>query len=495
VTVEVTAPGFGKWTINGAPVRAGKNRLQLYVQLMPNDYTNNYVPPEERPPRDPNPAASENAVGDGAAVASSCSGYSSNHWPPPKIRVWRRLAGAAGVTVYNFKFYVKHSLRAGAEAVKNYAWYYVNNGSGWRAGVPPSGECYDVDDSTLYQGFDPDVSDPATDQAVNFAWSWLAKKSGVVFEGRHLQTLTGDLNEPCGAGANGAVMSQYGTQRCALDGLTWKQIVTTYYYPNAEFQFIKTDFSGDGCADVLYRKTDGTLHNYRGNCANGFIGTGQIGTGWGSPVNWVFGDGDFSGDGCPDVLYRKTDGTLHLYRGDCANGFIGTSQIGSGWGSPVDWIIGPGDFSGDGCADVIYRKTDGTLHNYRGNCSGGFIGTSQIGTGFDSPVNWIIGPGDFNGDGCADIIYRKTDGTLHTYRGNCANGFIGTIQIGTGWGSPVNWILGPGDFSGDGCIDIVYRKTDGTLHNYRGNCANGFIGTSQIGSGWGSPIDWILRED
>ncbi|MFC6558231.1 FG-GAP repeat domain-containing protein, partial [Nonomuraea cavernae] len=92
------------------------------------------------------------------------------------------------------------------------------------------------------------------------------------------------------------------------------------------------------------------------------------------------------------------------------------------------YVAGGGgrDFSGDGKADVIARNaTTKDLHLYRGNGSGGF----QSGTGEAFGHNWsafdiIFSPGDFTGDGKADIIARNTTTKdLHLYRGNGTGSF------------------------------------------------------------------------
>jgi hypothetical protein len=75
---------------------------------------------------------------------------------------------------------------------------------------------------------------------------------------------------------------------------------------------------------------------YRGNGAGGWV-TGSaepVGAGWQSFTALV-GGGDFSGDGKPDVLARTSDGSLLLYRGNGAGGWItgAGERIGSGWGS------------------------------------------------------------------------------------------------------------------------------------------------------------------
>ena len=45
----------------------------------------------------------------------------------------------------------------------------------------------------------------------------------------------------------------------------------------------------------------------------------------------VIGAGDMDGNGTPDVVARRADGTLSLYRGNGKGGWGAVSSIGSGW--------------------------------------------------------------------------------------------------------------------------------------------------------------------
>ncbi|GAA1266862.1 hypothetical protein GCM10009677_18990 [Sphaerisporangium rubeum] len=263
-----------------------------------------------------------------------------------------------------------------------------------------------------------------------------------------------------------------------------------------------TDFSGDGKADVLARNaTTKDLHLYRGNGSGGFqSGTGEnIGNNW-SAFDVLFSPGDFNGDGKADILARNaTTKDLHLYRGNGSGGFqSGTGEnIGNNW-SAFDVVFSPGDFNGDGKADVVARNaTTKDLHLYRGNGSGGF----QSGTGENIGNNWsafdkVFSAGDFNGDGKADILARNaTTKDLHLYRGNGSGGFQGGTgeNIGNNW-SAFDLIFSPGDFNGDGKADVVARNaTTKDLHLYRGNGSGGFqSGTGEnIGNNW-SAFDAIF---
>ena len=150
---------------------------------------------------------------------------------------------------------------------------------------------------------------------------------------------------------------------------------------------LATDFDGDGHTDVLARDGDGRLLMYRGDGDGGWItGVGeQIGDGW-APFTALLAPGDFSGDGKPDVIARDADGRLLLYRGNGAGGWVtGVAEpIGSGW-APFTALMAGGDFSGDGKPDVLARRADGALLLYRGDGAGGWItGAGEtIGSGWN----------------------------------------------------------------------------------------------------------------
>lgn len=250
----------------------------------------------------------------------------------------------------------------------------------------------------------------------------------------------------------------------------------------------RADWSGDGKGDVLAVGPDGRLLQYRGTGTGGFAtATGEpIGAGWGA-FTAVFSSGDFSGDGRPDLLARQSDGALLMYRGDGFGGFAtGTAEkIGSGWQS-FTALLGPGDWTGDGKADILARTQAGALLLYRGNGAGGFLtGTAeQIGSGW-GPFTALLAPGDWSGDGRSDLLARTQDGALLLYRGNGAGGFISPYpQVGSGW-QGFTALASGGDFSGDGKPDILARNAGGGLLLYRGNGSGGFISPyPEVGSGW-----------
>ncbi|OJF11021.1 FG-GAP repeat domain-containing protein [Couchioplanes caeruleus] len=152
------------------------------------------------------------------------------------------------------------------------------------------------------------------------------------------------------------------------------------------------------------------------------------------------------------------------------------------------------DFNSDGKADVFVRKAAGELLLYRGNGKGYWIDAANsplIGsTGFGK-FTALFSPGDFNGDGLVDVIARTSTGDLLLYRGNGKGSWIdpsSSIKIGVGWDS-FTAVFSPGDFNGDGNSDVIARLATGELRLYRGNGKGGWIDSANspiIGStGWG----------
>jgi hypothetical protein len=80
---------------------------------------------------------------------------------------------------------------------------------------------------------------------------------------------------------------------------------------------------------------------------------------------------------------------LYVYRGNGGGGFAGDPAIFNNWGG-FDIIFSPGDFTGDGRADVLARSSSSRdLYVYQGNGAGGFTGS----------------PTTFNNWGAFDIIF------------------------------------------------------------------------------------------
>lgn len=249
------------------------------------------------------------------------------------------------------------------------------------------------------------------------------------------------------------------------------------------------DFNGDGRNDFFRVSSDGRLFLYPGNGSGGWAnGAGiEIGTGW-TAFNKLVAPGDFSGDGKADLIGIMPDGTMKLYTGNGTGGWANQAgtTIGSGFIHPT--VLSPGDFNGDARADIITVNSAGDMHLYTGNGSGGWRNATGtlIGTGW-SALTKIFSPGDFNGDGKTDVMGVDSNGNLKLYTGNGVGSWANAsgVVVGTGF-NRFQVATSARDFTGDGKTDVIGFQPDGAMYLYRGNGSGGWVtGNGEvIGSGW-----------
>jgi hypothetical protein len=186
-----------------------------------------------------------------------------------------------------------------------------------------------------------------------------------------------------------------------------------------------------------------------------------------------------------------------------SSGLSAGVKISAGW-SGYKTVLAPGDLNGDGRADLLAEDFAGNLIFFAGTgrtgaggeWSSGFNSGVQVSAGWNG-FSFVVGVGDMNGDGHADLMAASWDGTLYYFSGTGATGTAGAWssglradgQIGSGWNA-YKTVLGVGDMNGDGKADVVARDYGGNVYFYSGNggtqgYSNGLQPVVQIGSGWG----------
>ena len=215
---------------------------------------------------------------------------------------------------------------------------------------------------------------------------------------------------------------------------------------------VRSDFDGDGKADVLWRNEASGQHrlwlmNGKRIAADGSIDRE-------SDRFWLEqGAVDFTGDGKADILWRHAlSGENRLW---VMNTFAVTRRVSLPPLPDTDWrVAAAADFTGDGQADVLWRH-EATGQN--------MLWPSADGAGTPVAVRLqadlafrVAGVGDMDGDGKADILWRNDstgENRVWFMNGGALASFGGIPTVaGTGWG-----VAGLADFDGDGKEDILWR--------------------------------------
>jgi RHS repeat-associated protein len=264
-----------------------------------------------------------------------------------------------------------------------------------------------------------------------------------------------------------------------------------------QYGFIPVDLNGDGIPDALYGKPSGANIAWYARIATPTGYGSEIYTGATVAATYSPIVAAFDGTGKQEFLLPGSS-TLTLYKYN-GTGFTATSTNASlcCWGFAVDW---DGDGLPDLVTNatneiVVLRNTTlpGQSVSFATQSTPVYYypsGTSSIGL-YPSRAS----PADFNGDGRADLLIQyaiyNQYGNFYTYYTDVllSNGFSGLgtdiplYPNGTGLWPPITF----GDWNGDGCTDIL---SPGTV--WISNCAGGFTAVTVGNSSGTNPmaVDW-----
>lgn len=243
ISIKVSAPGYGDWTIRNVLLLADDTLILTprltdspIIEDMPSrsEYPDSMIFPTRVHPPFTEPIS--------PLSADITNEIPEDFIPPSTIRVgvtgdWRCNPNAPyTIEVVDFKYYVKHvlpneweggwpqeSYRAGAIAVKMYAWYWINHGGKWKS------KGFDVFDSTCDQWYRPSVEWESTNRAIDYTWYWLLTRNNQLIPIHYYADICPPDWDDC--------MSQTGSRDMALAGSTWDEIVY-FYYPDTLLSYL-----------------------------------------------------------------------------------------------------------------------------------------------------------------------------------------------------------------------------------------------------------------
>ncbi len=167
-------------------------------------------------------------------------------------------------------------------------------------------------------------------------------------------------------------------------------------------------------------------------------------------------DQSFTGGNSNDVLFRNDNGATWFW--EVKDGAI-AHQGAVAFLDPHWTIVGSGDTDGSGKAEILVRTPDGFFGMWQldANLQGHYMGSPGW---LDS--SWsALQMKDFNGDGLSEVLFRhETDNSYWAWQlnGSTVTSFtnLGTGPVGASY-------AGAGDFNGDAKADVLWRAGNGTL--------------------------------
>ncbi|WP_369030158.1 FG-GAP-like repeat-containing protein [Streptomyces adonidis] len=230
--------------------------------------------------------------------------------------------------------------------------------------------------------------------------------------------------------ANGTLTVQRGTGTGTLGA----KITGTGWPTSAKF-VPYGDLSGDRCNDVLVRLSNGALRAYRPACGKAATPSTPytaLGTGW-NQYDVLTSPGDVDGDRRPDLVARQAStGDVFLFKGTATGKLSARVKVGARW-TGYKKIVGVGDLNGDGRGDLVAQDKSNELWRFDGTGTGAFKARVKIANDWGTPYNVVVGVGDFTGDGRADLVSRDTAGNVWRNNGTGKGTFGPRTRIATGW--------------------------------------------------------------
>lgn len=258
---------------------------------------------------------------------------------------------------------------------------------------------------------------------------------------------------------------------------------------NTDTRLPSGDYNGDGTTDIaFYRPT--TL----GTAAPGGTWTFNYGPTFSSASSILWGGltsdyplvGDWDGDGRLDIsVWRRSEAKLYVLQ--AGNNYSTAFTI--TWGRTGDIPL-PGDYDGDGRIDFgVFRPSEETFYVLQG----GNTFTSAFAFRFPGTNGQTFLTGDYDGDGRMDVAaYNATTTGPLAPAGRWTiiqGGTNFSTQFGVTWGGFAGDVAVPGDFDGDGKIDIaVWRPSEVTFFVLQQGAANNKY-ASAFAKVWGAPTD------
>ena len=244
----------------------------------------------------------------------------------------------------------------------------------------------------------------------------------------------------------------------------------TYAGSAAIHTSLQGDFNGDGLPDIVTQSGLNTIRVYLNNGQGGYGAAIQTVAGL---TEVAISVGDFNNDGLDDILaLDQVVGGVNLLLSNGSGGFT-VSNVTVPSGTTYSGSAVVGDFNGDGNLDFFASESLSGYHRfYYGDGNGSFSAGATIGILVSSPAVTV---GDFNGDGYDDLVKTGAGGNLNVFYGSASG--INTTSVNFHPGTAISGLLAQ-DLNNDGYEDIITFSNNGNYTISYGSASGTFTTTA-----------------
>lgn len=305
------------------------------------------------------------------------------------------------------------------------------------------------------------------------------------------------LADVTGDGQLDALVANYGSNSLTVLPGT----VTGFTLPGANYPcgpqpwgVVAGDFDGDGHIDVAVANyaLSGTVSVLLGN-DNGTVAVPV--TYGAAPYSGPLAVADLEGDGDLDLVVASFGYCWECLGHDPIEGTTVTVLLGHGDGTfapGIDYSVGRsaglavGDLDGDGRPEIVtagqWPYAASVLHNQG---DGTFVPAIGVPADPYNPAGWPVALADLNGDHNLDLVLGNRSWAV-AFAGH-GDGTFGPAQRSNTGGEPVLFV--PGDFDGDGDADLAAACSNNVVAVMRGNGDGSFGSALSDGGFSAAPSD------
>lgn len=218
------------------------------------------------------------------------------------------------------------------------------------------------------------------------------------------------------------------------------------------------DFNSDSNVDLIWQnQSTGNLALWKMNGFNLLTGD-PLSPGIVADTGWkIVAALDIDKDGYSDLLWQHDSGYLSVWRmrGDT---MVSGELITQTALTDKKWsVVGSGDIDKDGNADIIWQHRDGRVAVWymRGTT---LLAGEVIAESLSDQAWRVVGVADMNGDGHVDLMWHNSDtGAVAVWLMNRMH--LTDARLLNDSAPDVNWHLrGLGDFDADGDVDVLWQN-------------------------------------